>query len=685
MLKRLVFLSFLCCFFVAQSQLQQDFCDQLEAIKTLVKKEHFKPKPVNDSLSAGVYKLFLAQLDNKKRFFTQKDIDLFAKDRLQLDDYIANNDCVFIDKYSNILAERIENAKQIINSFSKSKFDYSGKDTLHFAPEGSYKYLNNNSKTASYWSKRLRYNILFELIEKDSVIENLSLTFKKQEKEIKPKIIQKELCKLEELQNRKGGLSQFVKEAFLNAYVAFHDPNSTFFNATDKTTYVNSLSNDQLSFGIVTSKNDNGDITIAHITPGSPAFINGDFDTNDVIKSLQANNVVLETYCVSIEDIVAFINDENHKTITFKIKKQNGTVKDIELTKIKTKIEDNTVTGYLLKDRANVGYISINNFYSDFESPNGLGVANDVAKELYKLQKENIDALILDLRFNGGGSMKEAADLSGMFINRGPLSIIKYANGETFTIKDMNRGSLFMKPIVILINGFSASASEFFAAAMQDYNRAIILGSPTHGKASAQLILPLDEDLQLGFSKLTVEKFYRITGQSHQSVGVIPDIILPNLYDNFKTEERFSSYALDNDSIKPVLKYSRLKALPLENLIVKNKIRVKDNSAFDAVKSLNKLIIANYFELETEYPLTLQNVHIKMSAYHSQWELFSDSIENHSYSIAVSNTISTNEVLNYNEAQKDVNESILNNIQKDIYISEAHHILIDLLNLNITN
>ena len=312
-------------------------------------------------------------------------------------------------------------------------------------------------------------------------------------------------------------------------------------------------------------------------------------------------------------------------------------------------------------------------------------MANDVAKELYKLQKENIDALILDLRFNGGGSMKEAADLSGMFINRGPLSILKYGNGETYTIRDMNRGSLFMKPIVILINGFSASASEFFAAAMQDYNRAIILGSPTHGKASAQLILPLDEDVQLGFSKLTVEKFYRITGQSHQSVGIIPDIRLPNLYDNFKTEERFSSYALDNDSIKPALKYSRLKALPLESLIAKNHIRVKDNSAFDAVKSLNKLIIDNYFELETEYPLTLQNVYSKINAYHSQWELFSDSIENHSSSIAVSNTSSTNEVLNYNEAQKEVNESILSNIQKDIYISEAHHILLDLLNLNITN
>ncbi|WP_435412510.1 S41 family peptidase [Psychroserpens mesophilus] len=685
MLKHILLFASLITFFIVQSQEQTEFCNQLQAIKALVNNEHFKPKPIDDSLSVGVYKLFLEQLDDSKRFFTQDDIDLFEVDRLQLDDYISNDDCSFIDKYSTILTDRIENSKEIIKSFSKTKFDYSGKDTLHFAPDETYRYLKNNTEIVNFWSKRLRYNILFELIEKDSIFKNLSANFKNQEKDIKPKIIQKELCKLEELQNKKGSLSQFVKEAFLNAYVAFHDPNSSFFNAADKNTYVNALSNDQLSFGIITQKNDSGDIVIAHITPGSPAFIDGNFETNDVIKSLQANGVILETYCVSNEDIIAFTNDEQNKTITFKIKKQDGSVKAVKLTKTKTKIDDNTVTGYVIKDKANVGYISINNFYSDFESPNGLGVANDVAKELYKLQKEHIDALILDLRFNGGGSMKEAADLSGMFINRGPLSILKYGNGEIFTVRDMNRGSLFMKPIVILVNAFSASASEFFAAAMQDYNRAIIVGSPTHGKASAQVILPLNEDSELGFSKLTVEKFYRITGESHQSVGVIPDIRLPDLYDNFKTEERYSAFALENDSIEPTLKYLKLKAFPIEKLTAQSHIRLASNSAFDAVKSLNQLIIENYFEINTAYPLTLQHVYHNINTYHSKWKEFSEIIDTNPSTLIVNNTSSTTEVLSYNEDQKNINEAILETIQNDIYISEAYHIVLDFLNLNITD
>ena len=682
MLKQFILFIFLSCFFIAQTQEQAVFCKQLQAIKTLVQKEHFNPKPVNDSLSAGMFELFLDQLDSSKRFFTQDDINLFEKDRLQLDDYITNNDCSFIDKYSTILAERIKNAKQIVQSFSTSKFDYSGKDTIRFKPNASYAYLNDKNEFTQFWSKRIRYDILFELIEKDSVLDHLATNFKKKEAEIKPKIIQKELCKLEEFQNKKGSLSQYVKESFLNAYVTFHDPNSTFFNAADKTTYVNTLSNDQLSFGIITQKNDNGDIVIAHITPGSAAFIDGNFETNDVIKSLKANEVILETYCVSHEDVLAFTNDEHHKTITFKIKKQDGSIKSIELTKTKTKIEDNTVTGYLLKGNANVGYISINNFYSDFESPNGLGVANDVAKELYKLQKENIEALIIDLRFNGGGSMKEAANLSGMFINRGPLSILKYGNGETFTIRDINRGSLFMKPIVVLINNFSASASEFFAAAMQDYNRAIIVGSPSHGKASAQVILPLSESSELGFSKLTVEKFYRVSGKSHQSVGVIPDIILPDLYDNFKTEERFSPFALSNDSIEPTIKYVTLKAFPIKELKVKSHNRIENNAAFDAVTSLNKLIIENYFEFETAYALTLENVYNNINSYHSRWKELSKTIDDYSSTLTVSNTSSTNELLSYNSDEKNINETILKSIQNDIYISEAHSILQDLLNLN---
>ncbi|MFD2916083.1 carboxy terminal-processing peptidase [Psychroserpens luteus] len=662
------------------SQNEDLFCDQVKALKKVIEVNHYLPKTVDDSLSTHVFDLFLNNLDENKRLLTKSDVTSFEKDRFELDDYIENNSCDFIDKYAMVLNERIENSKKVISSLESENFDYSGKDTLRFKPESKFIYFKNEEAIKRYWSKRLRYNILYTLVENDSILEHLQSDFKTLESDLKPKLIQKELCKLEELQNRLGSVDHFVKETFLNAYLHYLDPNSSFFNASEKEIFENSLSNDQLSFGIITSKNDDGDITIVHITPGSAAFNNGNIEVNDVIKSLHSNTETLETYCVSNEDVMAFTSDQNHNTIIFKIKKQNGTLKNIELTKTKTKTEENTVSGYIIEDKSKVGYISIPSFYSDLESPNGLGLANDVAKELYKLQKENIQGLILDLRFNGGGSMKEASDLSGMFINRGPLSILKYSNGETYTIKDSNRGALFTKPIVVLVNNYSASASEFFAASMQDYNRAIIVGSTTHGKASAQVILPLDVDGKLGFSKLTVEKFYRVTGKSHQAQGVIPDIILPNLYDGFKTQEKFIDYALANDSIAGV-KYPKHKQLPIKQLKKQSIARINSNANFDAVKQLNQLIIKNYFELDTEYLLTLDNVYQEMTSYRDQWRTMNSPLKNHISNFTVKNTEYTKEVISYNDDKKTINQSILKDLKNDIYIEEAQTILQDLLNL----
>ncbi|WP_299276046.1 carboxy terminal-processing peptidase [uncultured Psychroserpens sp.] len=685
MLKRfsIILLLSVCSF--GQSQNSNLFCEQLQALKKLVKTSHYSPKEINDSLSTHVLDLFLYSLDEDKRLFTNDDVIIFEKDRNTLDDYINNNTCDFIDKYVEILSKRIENSKEVISALERETFDYSGKDTLRFKPETKYKYFKDNAAIQKYWSKRMRYNILYTLVENDSVLENLQNNFKSLEAELKPKLIQKEICKLEELKNRLGNVENFVKEAFFNAYLHYHDPNSLFFTPTEKDIYENSLSSNQLSFGIITSKNDNGDIIIAHITPGSAAFNNGNFDVNDVIKSLTSNTDTLETYCISNDDVLAFTSNQKHQTVTFKIKKQNGAVKDIELTKTETKIEENTVSGYVIENKSKLGYINIPSFYSDFESPNGLGLANDVAKELYKLQKEKIEGLILDLRFNGGGSMKEAADLSGMFINRGPISVLKYNNGETYTIRDVNRGSLFTKPIIVLVNNYSASASEFFAATMQDYNRAIIVGASTHGKASAQAILPLGDTDSLGYSKLTVEKFYRVTGKSHQSVGVIPDIILPNVYDGFGTQEQYEDFALQNDTIPGVKKYPKLKPLPINELKKRSALRIANDKSFASVKDLNTLIIDNYFQIDTEYLLTLKNVYTEMTNYRKQWEIINLPIDNNESDFTVKNSAFTQEVMSYNEDQKLINETILKDIKQDIYIEEAYAILQDLLNLNPLN
>ncbi len=674
-------LVFVLCIYFGSNQAQNDplFCKQTAAIQRLISKSHYSPKPVNDSLSKGVFELFLNQLDENKRYFYQSDIDAFKVDEYKIDDYLLSNSCDFIHKYAQTLKKRMAFSKSIVQDLRNETFDYSGKDTLYFTPNNKDVYFKDEIKAKSYWNKRIRYLIISKLIEEDSLLENIERNFKVRAAEIKPKIIENQLCLLDEALNQKGSIDVLVKETFLNALLNYQDPNSSYFNDSDKTEFESSVANDQLSFGIATTKNNDGEIIIAYISPGSAAFKNGTIEANDVLQSLLSGKNLLETYCVSNDDILAFINNEKHETIIFKIKKPNGSIEAVELTKTRTKIEDNSVRGYVLQNEMDFGYIKISSFYTDLESPNGLGLANDVAKELYKLNQENIKGLIIDLRFNGGGSMKEAAELSGMFIDRGPLSVIKYPAGDTYTIRDMNRGSLFSKPILVLINNFSASASEFFASVMQDYNRGIIVGSPSHGKSSAQTILPLSEIENLGFCKITVEKFYRITGLSHQSVGVIPDVLIPSLYDNFKTNEGFEKHALKPDSVETTMKYDRFKSFPLQFINSNSNKRVENNPSFKAIKEINSIVLDDYINKVSKYPLTLDNIYNDLNGYNMLWTDFYSLLDAQSTSISARNTISTDEILNYNEDDKTANDMILEDIANDVYIEEAHKILLDLL------
>lgn len=669
----------------SQSQTKPDFCEQLTTLQKMVETSHYKPKPLNDSLSKGVYDLFINSLDDNKTIFTNDDEALFKADEFQIDDYIQANDCSFIDKYSSTLRKRLEASKAIIASLKTVPFDYSGSDTLYYYSKSKAKFFTDEADAKDYWNKRLRYLIVTEAIDQDSVWNSLDKNFKTLEKELKPKIIQNQLCLIDETLQKNGSLDVMVQELFLNAFTTYQDPNSSFFNDVDKTLFEASVSNSQLTFGITTAKNKDGDIVIAHVIPGSPASLNGNFEDNDIIKSLTSGKQVLETYCVSNDDITAFISDEKNSTVIFKLKKQNGNIQDIELTKSVLKVEENTTTGYVLQNTMNVGYIKIPGFYTDLESPNGLGLANDVAKELYKFEKEDIKGLILDLRFNGGGSMKEAADLSGMFINRGPLAILKYNNGETFTVKDMNRGSLFQKPMVILIDNFSASASELFAAAMQDYNRAVIIGSPSHGKSSAQIILPLDSEGVLGYTKLTTEAFYRVTGKSHQSIGVIPDIVLPSFYDNFKTGELYEKNALQNDSTPVNLKHLPSQPLPISELKSLSKKRVTNHVGFEAFKSINTTILDTYINPSFQYALTLKNVYDYFENYNVVWKEFTKTLSSIEPKITAKNNSATEELLQYNENDQLLNAETLKDISTDIYIEEAYLILNDLIHLKPSN
>ncbi|MBV1924720.1 MAG: hypothetical protein KUG68_11910 [Flavobacteriaceae bacterium] len=661
------------------SQVSSNFCKQTEAIQKLILKEHIQPKAINDSLSAGVYDLFLKSLDDNHQFFTESDLLIFQEDRYNIDDFLSKNECSFIEKYIVALEKRLIDTKEFIKEITNQPLDFSGKDSIHFKPEKTLFYFKNEERAKKYWNKKVRYTLLAQLFEEDSIYENVEKNFNKLEKELKPKIIQKELCLVDELINQTGGIKRFVQESFLNAYANYQDPNTSFFNNYEKNSFETSLSNNKLSFGFFTSKNDNGDFTVDYISPGSPAHKNENFEEGDIIKSMRFGNEVLETFCVSSEDIHSFMQDSKHLSLNFKLKKKNGATKIVKLIKDEIKVEENSVRGFILGDTSAIGYIQIPSFYTDFESSNGLGLANDVAKELYKLEKEHINGLIIDLRFNGGGSIKEATDLCGMFINRGPLAILKYKNGETYTIRDGKRGMLFNKPIAVIINSYSASASELFSGVMQDYNRAIIVGTPSYGKSSAQVILPLNENEELGYCKVTIDQFYRVTGKSSQSEGIIPDIKFPSVYDQMKTSEMYLKHSLLNDTTKVTLKHNPFNAITSNKIITNSVERIKLNTGFKNIQLLNEVILTNYVNKNSKYPLTLYNIHSDLKRYYGLWNNAFKKLENYTSLIPVKNSVSTNEVLSYNQDDKEINNLTLNEISNDIYIEETFNLLTEVI------
>ena len=673
------------CTSVVVAQVNPDFCEQINALNSIIKNEHIDPKPVNDSLSKGVYDLFLLSLDSEKMFFTTSDIQEFNKDQYSIDDYVFSKDCHFIDKYIAKLEYRINSTKEILENLYETNFDYSGKDTLHFMPQKEFKYYKTDDDITNYWSKNIRFNIILELIEDDSIYNKIEKNFIKLERNIKPKVIQNQICILEELTNQSGGLDKYVKELFLNAYSMYQDPNTNFFNYSENELFEQSLSGDYETFGINTQKNDDGEIVITNIAIGSTAFINQNIQENDIIKSLTSGKNILEIQCVSNFEVQAFLNNSNHKTIVFKVKKKDGNIKNIKLSKSNKIVEENLTRAYVISKTKDFGYINIPSFYTDFESPNGLGVANDVAKELIRLNKEKVSGLIIDLRFNGGGSLKEASELLSLFINRGPLAIFKYNTGETYTLRDQNRGVTFTKPIVIIVNHYSASASEYFASAMQDYNRAIIVGTSTYGKSSGQIILPLNETKNYGYCKVTTDKFYRVTGTSYQSKGLQPDIKFNSTYDDLEISEAFTKYAFIADSVEVTLKAEKLKSISMKEIKSNSLKRMEENDNFKLLSEINQMLINDYIYGKKEIPITLDSIYAEINRYNTVWEEFFNHFETLETSITSSNTTRTNEYLEFNPDEKKTNAILLKSISKDVYIEESCNILIDYINTNKAN
>lgn len=653
-------------------------CELLSKINALIQHEHFHPKPVDDSLSVFVFDTFMDGLDGNRNLFTKIEYDNLCKHRFLLDNYILQNDCSFMNDFVSVYQFALERKKKTLEKIQNEVLDYTAKDTVKFSKK-NFPFDLVAANIDKVWRKRIKYDILEDISKLSSNLDSLTQNFIKLEKISKVKIFDTNLCKVNSILESKKGLGYDLQNDFLNIFCNYFDPHTNYFSLDAKTSFMSGLTTSGLSLGLNVSLNDKEEIVVEEIIPGGPADRAEKFEKDDVI--LKVSNKKGEDYivsCASLEKIGELIYSDSNEEIELTIQKKNGNILDVLLKKQVMKATANAVSSFIVEKEIKVGYINIPNFYSDFDGYSEQGCADDVAKEIVKLTQDNIQGLVIDLQDNGGGSMEEAIKLAGMFIDYGPVSVLVNSKNKQSILKDYNRGSVYYGPIVILINGNSASASEFFAATMQDYNRAIIVGSKSLGKASMQTILPLDENKQ-DFVKLTVEKFYRITGDSNQIKGVIPDIALPILYDSIVPREISFKTALKYDVINSKARFNPFRKDYYPAIIELSNLRTENNARFNEINLTNTAINALYNNPKEPLQVTFKEVFNDIHEIDSLWKKVKK-IAKTETSCTISNNSYDSEKLQSDAFQQEINTYKIKDLKTSPYIEEAVAILNDINN-----
>ena len=569
-------------------------------LKKLILQHHFDPKPVDDLFSAKVFDHVLNALDPEKLYFTQQDITALSAFKYKIDDDLTGTTWNFLPAITERYKQSLLRSEAIITRHTKVPFDLSKKEL--FISDTAW--AENDVASAALWHKNLKYETLDELIQLQKRTPEIkdSEFLTKKEPEARQRVQRNSLRMIHRILNHASGYENHVATQFLQSVGLAFDPHSSYLSLAQMENFLASLSTEGYYFGISVDENERGEIVITQLTPGGPAWKSGEVHAGDVIEQIRwEGSEWIEVDGMTQDEFDNLLQESIRNSIEFTLKETGGIEKTVRLRKEKMSAEENRVKSFILEGEKRIGYVSLPGFYTDWGDEEGSRCANDVAKEILKLKKENIDGLVLDVRYNRGGSLKEAVAMAGIFIDAGPMGVLKVKGGTPQSEKDVNRGTVYDGPLVLMVNGLSASASEFLAAALQDYHRGIIVGSRTYGKATGQEVFSLEPDeknasasaaekLGWGYTTITTLKIYRVTGKTAQKRGVTPDIMLPDLYDFIEFREENLEDALTSDSISRKIYYTPLGLLPVCELKEKSQVRIAKNNAFQTTIQCSKAL-----------------------------------------------------------------------------------------------
>ncbi len=677
----------------------------IELLSFVLEKGHFSPIELNDTFSKKAYASYIESLDPTKRYFIQSDINEFQKYENSIDDMIRSKDLSFFDITYKRLMQRMKESKDIYTEILSKPLNLNDEETINVDYE-KLPYAASKSDLNTRWRKQLEFAILSDITDKEDIQKavetsaniNPEATEKKEVIKSEPKTfeeLEKTARKNTEsnLNNNFSFIAELTREdwfsIYINAIVTQYDPHTYYFSPEDKEKFDVSMSGKFEGIGARLQKKNEG-IEVSELISGGPAWRGKLLEQGDVIiKVGQGNEESIDIAGMRLDDVIKKIKGPKGTLVKLTVKKVDGTVKVVPIVRDEVETEETFAKSTVVnKDGKLFGVIYLPKFYQSFENKSQRDAFKDVAIEVERLKAMNVSGIVMDLRDNGGGSLETVVKMTGLFIDKGPVVQVKPAGGKAQVLPDTDPKVQWDGPLVVMINNYSASASEIFAAAIQDYKRGIIIGSKqSYGKGTVQNVFELNEFVRgnqygdLGALKTTTQKFYRVNGGSTQLEGVKSDIVMPDRFSFMETGEKDEKSALPWDKIEPAI-YTPLN-VSFDKVIANSKSRIASNESFNLITENAKWI--NDRKEDNSISLNYGSYKKELAEIETQTKKFKD-IENFKNNLAFTSLPYELELMAKDELLKEKRDRWHAELVKDVYMTETLNVLNDLTSkeLNVT-
>jgi carboxyl-terminal processing protease len=648
---------------------------------------HYAPVKLDDAFSEKVFELYIKRLDYNKKFLLQSDIDELAKSRRDIDDQLLNQRHDFyarsVDIYNKRLKEKESWSKEILSK----PIDFTVDEEYETDYEKTV-YSKSEADLKNEWRKMVKYQVILRLDEmlerQDKAIEKKDTAFKiKSFDTLEVEARRKTLKANEDWFKRLNKITPRERfSTFANAITGVYDPHTEYFAPKEKKKFDQIMSGQFEGIGARLQSKD-GALMVDEVIVGSPSYKQGELKKGDqIIKVGEGTKEPVDITNMDIDEAIEHIKGKKGTEVRLTVKKTDNTIKVIPIIRDVIEIEETFAKSAVLENKNKIGYIYLPSFYTDFTRTGARGCSNDMRKEIEKLKKQNVKGIIVDLRDNGGGSLQEVVMMAGLFFPKGPVVQVQGKNNMRNVMEDRAPDVVWDGPLTIMVNHNSASASEILAAAIQDYKRGVIIGTPSFGKGTVQSFVDLDNFLlpqfdtikPVGQVKITQQKFYRINGGATQLKGVIPDVLLPDPYAFIDLGEKEMDNPMPWDEI-PKADYTEFKNINYSSVIKNSQSRVKKSSQFNLIESQAKEVKSK--KDDTKYSLNLEKFRIEQKQLREQNKKYEELRKEIK---GFSGELLSDDVAKFGSDTTRLNRENkwVKNISKDIYIYEATNVINDI-------